>query len=489
MQISTSNLMTFLLLFALTACGGEGLSDANISNNGGELNYFESNDNNRSENEFSYTPQAINLSINITPQAGNTLEAEYEFFAENLAEETNTEIKWTLGDAVFYQSILTLSDSDIGKDITLCVTPASNDDTAMSGKEVCTDSYAVQPSIDNWTGLGPITLQGRHDGNGVDILVLGDGWTSEQMGEFKQTVLNFQEKFMSYDSINIHRSAWNIHAVGVVSNESGVSTSTTPVDTYFKSCAACGDLDRIVTADVSIGKQVAASHFPQYDTIVILVNSTIYGGSAGEIAVSTASPDSVGVIIHELGHSFAKLKDEYNGSNAATIIEPLAPNLTLENNADISKWGHWITPTAGLDKGAVGFYGDGSPWTPTETSIMKKIGEPFYAVNAEVWALMVYGNAQTIYKTMPNDKTNYTHSQNKLQNFSLSSVFAAGLQTTKWYLNGDLISEGTDLNFQLPTYQQGSYEVTVVISDNSGLIIKDDNKLSSQEITWNVTAI
>ena len=73
---------------------------------------------------------------------------------------------------------------------------------------------------------------------------------------------------------------------------------------------------RRLTVDVPKVLQAAAA-CPDWDEIIVVVQSPIRGGSGGEVAVTSLNPGYVidagiiGVMLHEFGHSFANLADEY----------------------------------------------------------------------------------------------------------------------------------------------------------------------------------
>jgi len=449
---------------------------------------------------FGYAPEIQNLAFARVPAVGEELSLNYFFYDRDFSNEGSSEVVWQVGDVTFDQRRYTPAEADIGRLISACVTPVSAKGTPARGEQVCTDSYSVLPTAERWDGLGPVTLTGRHDGEGVDLVVLGDGFTEEEAAKFKQTVLNFVEKYLSFHEIAIHQSAWNIHAVGVVSNESGVTDrSVEPAiekDTYFESCKGCSSASRVVSANGTIAKGVAAEHFPQYDAVLVLVNSTKYGGVAGGVATSTATPTSIGVSIHELGHSFGGLADEYGGSSEPRTTEPGNANITINNDLETVKWRHWLEPTAHLTEGEgkVGLYEGGNyrnsgVWRPTINSQMNSAGSnPFHAVNSEAWALRVYSKAKPVHTAIPDTTQMYFHSRNELALFSVESVHEFGIQKVDWYVDGVLMASSPDKQFRIPYFKQGSYEVVAVVTDQSGTILKDVDNYSSTEIHWQVTA-
>jgi hypothetical protein len=82
---------------------------------------------------------------------------------------------------------------------------------------------------------------------------------------------------------------------------------------------------------------VLASSVPVYDQAFLLVNSPYYGGSGGSYATGSMHEESIGVALHELGHSFGWLADEYwTGSGYE------APNMTQEKDSTLVKWRNWL---------------------------------------------------------------------------------------------------------------------------------------------------
>jgi len=88
-----------------------------------------------------------------------------------------------------------------------------------------------------------------------------------------------------------------------------------------------------------------------YDVIVVLVNSTIYGGGAicMDFCITTVDhAASEKVFVHELGHSMSYLADEYVGNVSYNNIypegiEPVEPNITRELDPKKIKWRAFLT--------------------------------------------------------------------------------------------------------------------------------------------------
>ena len=116
------------------------------------------------------------------------------------------------------------------------------------------------------------------------------------------------------------------------------------------------DLDRYMLIEEDHRMHEIAAQVP-YDAIVVLVNSKRYGGGsiAFDYCVSTVdNPVSPQVLIHELGHSFAGLADEYYTSEVSYNdfypkgVEPLEPNITALLDPANVKWKDLLSPGIGV---------------------------------------------------------------------------------------------------------------------------------------------
>jgi hypothetical protein len=118
---------------------------------------------------------------------------------------------------------------------------------------------------------------------------------------------------------------------------------------------ALGTERYLLTEDNRSMRDVAAA--VPYDAIVILVNSDRYGGGGiyNDYAISTVNNQwSENVFLHEFGHSFAGLADEYYSSEVAYNeffprgVEPVPPNITAYLEPEELKWKQWLSPGIGI---------------------------------------------------------------------------------------------------------------------------------------------
>lgn len=172
----------------------------------------------------------------------------------------------------------------------------------------------------------------------VDIVVLGDGFTKEDMPSFHAAARELTEALFSVEPFKSRRSDFNVRAIDVVAAESGVSK---PRDKDFRrSPLSCQyntfDLPRYaLTFDNKAVRDVAAQ--APYDCLVILMNDPNYGGGgiySDQTIVTAHHSLAKYVMIHEFGHHIGGLGDEYYSSNVAyetgkpITFEPWEPNVT-----------------------------------------------------------------------------------------------------------------------------------------------------------------
>jgi hypothetical protein len=168
-------------------------------------------------------------------------------------------------------------------------------------------------------------------------LIMGDGYTEGELGKFKQTAKAMAEALFATSPFKERRKDFNIWAIAPISSKSGVSRPST--STYRDSPLgvtydAFGSERYVLTSDNRNFRRIASS--APYDFVEILVNNDTYGGGGifGLFSTAAANSDWADyVFIHEFGHHFAGLADEYYTSSVAystpkNIIEPYEPNVT-----------------------------------------------------------------------------------------------------------------------------------------------------------------
>ena len=183
--------------------------------------------------------------------------------------------------------------------------------------------------------------------NCVDFVFIAEGYKYEEMAKFRNDVKNMYESLFSEEPFTEYRNKFNIWAVEAVSQESGtdIPGEKIYVNTVLNSSFYTFNLDRyLTTQDIKSVNDYAA--LAPHDNIIVLINSDRYGGGGVYnyyTGTTTGNPLSSVVFVHELGHGFAGLADEYYSSPVAydefypLDVEPWEPNITTMVNFD-SKW-------------------------------------------------------------------------------------------------------------------------------------------------------
>ncbi|MFO7446895.1 MAG: M64 family metallopeptidase [Ignavibacteriaceae bacterium] len=201
----------------------------------------------------------------------------------------------------------------------------------------------------------------------VDIVILPEGYTEEEMDQFKEDCKRFTGHFFNSSPYKENKNNFNIWGVEAPSKQSG--TDLPAKDTWKKTVLNSSfyslNLERyLMTTDNKSVRDLAAN--TPYDIIYILVNSEIYGGGAiynhYAVCVNKNQYEEY-IFVHEFGHLFASLADEYVDPGAVyedfydLTVEPLDPNLTTLVDFD-SKWKNLVDENIPIPTPATAEYKD-----------------------------------------------------------------------------------------------------------------------------------
>ena len=228
----------------------------------------------------------------------------------------------------------------------------------------------------------------------VDIVIIPDGYTADEMETFRSDCDEFAGYLFNSSPFKENKNKFNIRGINAPSEESGTDIPAEDLwkKTLVNSTFYTFDLERyLMTTDNKTLRNVAAN--VPYDQIYILVNSNKYGGGSIYNLYSVCVNDNQAeefVFVHEFGHGFASLADEYFTSDVAyqdfysLDVEPLDPNLTTLVNFD-SKWKDMVedgtpipTPSTEEYKDVLGAFEGGGyvekgVYRPKEDCTMKSI--------------------------------------------------------------------------------------------------------------------
>jgi hypothetical protein len=234
-------------------------------------------------------------------------------------------------------------------------TAARRDGTRFELAEATVDPDSVEIATEP-PAPGTIVVDGHIGGPAhevLDIAILGEGYTVAEVGKFDTDLERAVEVLLGQAPFDANRDRISIRGVLAPSPESGCDEPTrgryrsTALGATFNSL---GSERYLLTEDNRAVRDVAAT--VPYDALIIMVNHHRYGGGGIYNLFCTFTADSEWadyLLVHEFGHSFAGLADEYYSSSVAYNDfyprghEPSAPNITALLDPETLKWRDMVT--------------------------------------------------------------------------------------------------------------------------------------------------
>ena len=187
----------------------------------------------------------------------------------------------------------------------------------------------------------------------VDFLILGDGYQASEMKKFEEDARRLLVVLFSTSPFKERRKDFNVWGICPPSAESGISRPSskiyrqTPLGATYD---AFGSERYVLTFDNQAFREIAS--FAPYEFVEILANNRTYGGGGIFGLYSTVAAQSNQapyVFVHEFGHHFAGLADEYYTSPVAygpatERVEPWEPNATALLDPKNLKWKDLVSP-------------------------------------------------------------------------------------------------------------------------------------------------
>ena len=206
----------------------------------------------------------------------------------------------------------------------------------------------------------------------IDIAVIAEGYQAEDQSQFYLDAKTLAENLLTHEPFTKYKNRINIYAIAAVSVDSGISK---PQDSNWKNTVVGSNFftfyePRYLTT-LNIFKVRDLAALVPYDAIYILANSKTYGGGGiyNSYALTAAGNKlATQVTVHEFGHSFAGLADEYFYDTDVLDKtydiknEPWEPNITSLVQFE-SKWKSKLpegtqipTPVKAENKGKIGVF-------------------------------------------------------------------------------------------------------------------------------------
>lgn len=190
-----------------------------------------------------------------------------------------------------------------------------------------------------------------------NLVTLGDGFRAEEQSDYARAV---DDLVTALQAAKPFPELWpylNVTRIDVLSDESGADdpvecggTGANP-RTYFDARFCAWGVPRLLWCDDVLALQTANEYVPEWDVILVVVNSERYGGAGGAVATYSLAPAALEIALHEIGHSAFDLADEYeyyagcasdSDRNRHPDVEPNEPNVTTNRDPATLKWGDLI---------------------------------------------------------------------------------------------------------------------------------------------------
>lgn len=197
----------------------------------------------------------------------------------------------------------------------------------------------------------------RHNGDPadkVDLLLLGDGYAADEMDKFQAQARALADHLFSVSPFKERAADFNVWALAVPVPVSGVSRPSTGIHRASATGVRYdifGSERYALTLDNRAFRELA--QYAPYDVVEIVINGETYGGGGifGQFSTVAAGNEWADYLfVHEFGHHFAGLADEYYTSDVAYAaadthrIEPWEPNITALLDTDRLKWKDQMSP-------------------------------------------------------------------------------------------------------------------------------------------------
>lgn len=361
-----------------------------------------------------------------------------------------------------------------------------------------------QGSLSTLQAGGPIS-------NRVNLVVLSEGYTSGQLGQFLVDATNLVNRLLSTAPLDAYRDYFNAYAISVASPQSGASHPSWSkwVTNYFNSVYENDAEVALITIPpnsynphYSNGQgrvdALVTNLMPQADLILLLVNDSLAGGSSGlggtngvsnrrpiitslNFPPTTYDPQRMDIPAHETGHFFAGLVDEYTAGAPPGYVPSEAPNSTQQTSRNLIKWKAWIDPATPIptfndptNAGVVGLF-QGSQYRtsgwyrPKYDCKMHHLGVPFCDVCGEQIIRTIYQHVRPMDAVSPTNGSLTVVSTQSLAFTVTSPQPRTHDLTFHWFTNNVPVAGATHSTFQVSPrgLGNGNHSVRVTAQDTN----------------------
>jgi len=320
--------------------------------------------------------------------------------------------------------------------------------------------------------------------NRADLVFLSEGYTASQLSQFSEDVDNIINGYFDVPPYLEYKKLYNVWRVEAASSVSGAGNGS-PINTRFGAHFGCYGIARLLCVDETKVTNYINSVMDstQADQVVVVVNTQTYGGAGGTVATMSLAPAAIDLALHEVGHSFGHLADEYTNGTCITS-EPTEANATTSSYG--SKWSHW-QHASNISAYQGGRYCTSGMYRPTYDSMMNHLGVPFYQVNEEELVKRTYHFVDPIDSVYPN-ASNINIGENQSETFTVQTVIPVpNTIDVNWYLDNVHKSHGNEFTVAANDLSSGTYTLVAHVKDNTNKVIKDDYNVMKDSYSWQIT--
>lgn len=335
-------------------------------------------------------------------------------------------------------------------------------------------------------------LQNGDNSKRVVIAVLGDGFTAAQQAAFTTSAQNTVNYLFTKSPYTEYKNYFNAYAVKVISIESGVKHPGTATDViepvipvtnpnnYLGSTFDVGVHRCIYSNTTNKVGQVLAANIPDYDITYVLGNSTEYGGCGGTYAFASLNGSSNEIVVHELGHSFGKLADEYWFSGTLE-----SANKTQNSNPATIKWKNWV----GLNGVGVYAHAESPTWfRPHQSCEMRYLNQQFCSVCKEAIIEKIHSLVSPVDSYTPANNASVDATSNVT--FTVTEILPIpNTLANTWTLNGTALgATGNSVTITPGQLNNGNNTLTFSVVDNNPLLKVDNHStLHVTNVSWTLS--
>lgn len=311
--------------------------------------------------------------------------------------------------------------------------------------------------------------------NRMNYVIVGDGYSEAQLAEGGALDQHMEAMLAKRFSDPVgqpykrYRKFFNICVMRVPSGPICGSSE-------FGCCG--NDQSRLANCDNTAVNNAIRDHIPasfEVDLRAVVLNGSSWWNSGGTLMMwSGGNDDAGGAALHEGGHGFHSLSDEYGNCelNRVSREATYGVNVSLMNNSSGDKWDGWLDYDHEPGTGVQGFFAcdGGQTWRPSQNSMMNSLfgtnpNTSYNPVSREKIVMDIWRVVQTPYDSVTPEPGPVTNPASLTVN-----VIDPEVISVDWSVDGNLVAMngGPTYNIGAANLAPGTHTVTARAYDNAG---------------------